>query len=233
MLIQARQAAVGHVAWPGTRLGDSAGCVGGRLVRRCPFIYRHIHWLLFDERGAPVGVLRGDGGRTGLVVLWLMLLGVSAALVGCLGVLLLRESRAGLHQLGLKALHIRLLVLLDGLGTCLGPRASDSLIGPHLRTEKCIGRVVIVAVRQCSEIGVVAIDWPIRRWLVIGREASPCIEGRVGVDVVGVRLCRVAFHRAFKGLILNDGLHLLFHNCCECQKHKSTSDYQKGALLIF
>jgi hypothetical protein len=125
---------------------------------------------------------------------------------------------AGLRQLGLKALHVGLLVLLDTLGTRLGPSASDPFVGPHLRPEKCVLRVVVVAVWQCSEIGVVAIDRPVGRWLVVGREASPCIEGWVGVDVVRVCLCRVAFHRAFKVLLLNDGLHLLFHDCCKFKR---------------
>lgn len=161
------------VPWPGRRLGGGARCVGTRLARDRAFINWNIHRLLFDDWSASVGELRGGRGRTGLVVV--KRLGVSAVI--CL-VGLLWVTRIGLHQSGLKTLNtlnVRFLVYLDRL------TAISTLVGPQLRGEKCIGGVVVVAIVQ---IVVVTIYWVCCRGLASWGEASPCIVGRVWIDVV-------------------------------------------------
>lgn len=45
---------VNPVARPGCRLGCGAGRVGSSPAWCCAFIHRHVHGLLFDDRGASV-----------------------------------------------------------------------------------------------------------------------------------------------------------------------------------
>lgn len=170
------------VPWPGRRLGCGARCVGTSLVLHCAFIDRHIHRLLFDDWSASVGGFRADRGRTGLVVVRLgCRLGVSAVvwLVGLFWV-----AGVGLGEPRLKALNIRLCVDLDCLAACFGQRSISTLIGPQLRAEKCIGGVVVVAIVHCGQIVMVTVHWVWCRGLASWGEASPCIVGRVWIDVV-------------------------------------------------
>lgn len=162
--------------WPGSRLGGGARCVGTSLAWHHAFIDWNIHRLLFDDWSASVGELRGDRGRTGLVVV--KRLGVSAVI--CL-VGLLWVARNGLGQSGLKALktlNVRFLVYLDSL------TAISTLVGPQLRGEKCVRGVVVVAIVHCGQIMVVTVYWVCCRGLARWGEASPCIVGRVWIDVV-------------------------------------------------
>lgn len=167
------------VPWPGRRLGGGARCACTSLAWHCAFIDWHIHRLLFDDRSSPVGGLRGDRGRTGLVVV--SRLGVTAVvwLVGLLGV-----ARVGLGHSGLEALNIRLLVYLVSLAACFGQRAISTLIGPQLRAEKCIWGVVVIAIVHCGQVVVVTVYWVWCRGLASWGKASPCIEGRVWIDVI-------------------------------------------------
>lgn len=89
----------------------------------------------------------------------------------------------GLGQSGLKALNIRLPVYLIGLTACFEQRAISTLVGPQLRGEKCIGGIVVVAIVHCREIVVVTVYLVWCRGLASWGEASPCIVGRVWVDV--------------------------------------------------
>lgn len=124
------------VTWPGCRLGRGAGCVGSTLARGCAFIDWHIHGLLFDDRGASVGGLRGDRGRTGLAALhWL---DVAAVVWWVAGV--------GMDQFGLKALNIRLLVYLLNLDAWFEQNGISTFVGLQLAGEKCIVGVVVVAI---------------------------------------------------------------------------------------
>lgn len=166
------------VPWPGHRLGGGARCVGTSLARHCAFIDRHIHRLLFDDWSASVGGFGGDRGRTGLVVV--CRLGVSAVVqvVGLLWV-----AGVGLGQSGLKALNVRLLVNLVSLTACFGQRAISTLVGPQLRGEKCIGGVVVVGIVHCGQIMMVTVYWVWCRGLASWGKASPCIVGRVWIDV--------------------------------------------------
>lgn len=166
---------------PGSRLGGAARCVGPRLVRHCALIHGHIHRLLFDYWSSSVGGLRGDRGRTGLAVV--CRLGVSAVIWL---VALLWLARVGLGQSRLKALNVRLLVYLESLVTCFGQRAVSTLVSPQLRGEKCIGGVVVVAIVRRRHIGwwMVTVNWFWCRGLARWGEASPCIVGRVWINVV-------------------------------------------------
>lgn len=206
-------ASIWLVPQPGSGLRGGTRYVGTSLAQCCAFIHRHIHGLLFDDWGASVGELRGGRVWAGLAVVWQ--LGVRTALVGSLRVLLLWEAGVGLGESGLEALNIRLLVHLDSLTACFGQRAITTLVGPQLRGEKCIGGVVVVAIGQCRQTGVVAIYWAWCRGLASGREASSCIVRRVGIDVVEGVCClrRVAIHGSVEGLLLYIGFHLLFYNC--------------------
>lgn len=171
------------VPWPRHRLGGGARCVGTSLDLRCAFIDWHIHRLLFDDWSASVGGFRADRGRTGLVVVWRLDVSAVVWLVGLLWVV-----RVGLRQSGLKALNIRLCVNLDSLAACFGQRAISTLIGPQLRGEKCTGGVVVVAIVHCGQIVVVTVYWVWCMGLASWGEASPCIVGRVWIDVVE-RVC--------------------------------------------
>lgn len=166
------------VAWPGSRLGGGARCVGTNLVWHCAFIDWHIHRLLFDDWSASVGGLRGDRRRTGQAVVCRLDVTAVVCLVGLLWV-----AGVGLGQSGLKALNIRLLVYLVSLGACFGHRAISTLVRPQLRGEKCIGGVVVVAIVHCGQIVVVTIYGVWCRGLASWGEASPCIVGRVWIDV--------------------------------------------------
>lgn len=97
---------------------------------------------------------------------------------------LLWVARVRLGQSGMKALSIRLLVYLVSLAACFGQRAIPTLIGPQLRREKCIGRVVVVAIVHCGKIVMVTIYWVWCRGLASWGKASPCIVGRVWIYVV-------------------------------------------------
>lgn len=97
----------------------------------------------------------------------------------------------GLGQSGLKALNIRLLVYLVRLTACFGQRAISTLVGPQFRGEKCIGGVVIIAIVQ---IMVVTVYWIWCRGLASWGKASPCIEGRVWIDVAERVCCRVSIY---------------------------------------
>lgn len=160
------------VSWPGRRLRGDSPCVDTRLARQCAFIDWNIHRLLFDDWSASVGGLRRDRGRTGLVVVCRV--GVSAVvwLAGLLWV-----AGAGLGQFGLKALDVRLLVYLDDF------RAIATLVGPQFRGKKCIGREVIVTIGHSGQAGVVSLYCFGCRGLASWGKASPCIVGRVWIDV--------------------------------------------------
>lgn len=198
LLVRGQQRALGALFWmqmafpvggndtsiklmplPGCRLGGVARCLGTSLAVRCAFIDRHVHRLLFDDWGASVGLFGAHGGRTGLVVV--CVLGVSAEvwLVGLLWV-----AGEGLGQSGLKALNVRLQVSLGNLAACFGRRAISTLVGPQLRAEKCIGGVVVVAIVHRGQIVVVTVYWVGCRGLASRGKASPCIVGRVRIDVV-------------------------------------------------
>lgn len=169
------------VPWPGHRLGVVASCVDTSVARKCAFIDWQIHRLLFDDWGASVGGLRGDRGRTGLGKICRLGISTVVWLTGLLWV-----AGVGLGQSDWKTLNIRFLVYLTA---CFGQRAISTLIGPQLRREKCIGWVVVVAIVHLRQIGVVTIYWVWCRGLASWGEASPCIVGRVWIDVVEWLCC--------------------------------------------
>lgn len=163
------------VPWPGCRLGVVASYVSTSLTWNCAFIDWQIHRLLFDDRSASVGGLRRYRGRTGLGKIYRLGISTVIWLVGLLWV-----ARVGLGQSSLKTLNIRLLVYLSA---CFGQGAISTLIGPQLRRKKCIGWVVVVAIVHWGQIGVVTIYCVWCRGLASWGKASPCIVGRVWIDV--------------------------------------------------
>lgn len=167
------------VCRPGQRLRGGARCVGTSLTRHCTLIDWQIHGLLFDDWSSSVAGLRRDRRRAGLVVV--CRLGVAAA-VWLIGLLWVAGVRLG--QSGLKAVNIRLLFQLVSLTACFRQRAISTLIGPQLRGEKCIGAVVVVAIVHCGQIVMVTVYWVLCRGLASWGKASPCIVGRVWIDVV-------------------------------------------------
>lgn len=166
------------LSWPGRSLGGVGSCVGTSLARNCAFTNCQIHWLLFDDGSASASGLRGDRGRTGLVVL---------SRLGWVVALLCVTGR-GLGQFGFKALNVRLLVYIIAY---FGQRAISTLIGPQFRREKCIWGVVVVAIVHCRQIWVVTIYWVWCTGLARWGKASPCIVGRVWIDVTEWVCCLV------------------------------------------